>query len=186
MITNCKKCGEEFDNYSKWGEKQFCSRKCANSRTFSDEAKLKKSVALKGRVVGEKCGLTDEKYQAKIEKYKKTRKERQNSIPFDKLGVPGKRNRVFEEQNYACNNCGLSNWMNQPITLELEHKDGDRENNTRENLEGLCPNCHSLTETWRGRKIRKNKIDNNTLLKCLIESKNIKQALAIHNITLYG
>jgi hypothetical protein len=37
MIINCPKCNTEFDNYSKWGAKKFCSRKCSNSRTFSDE-----------------------------------------------------------------------------------------------------------------------------------------------------
>lgn len=43
MIKKCFKCGTEFDAYSKWGEKKFCSRKCANSRTWSEEDKKKKS-----------------------------------------------------------------------------------------------------------------------------------------------
>jgi 5-methylcytosine-specific restriction endonuclease McrA len=58
---------------------------------------------------------------------------------------------VLLEQNLACHKCNITEWLGEPITLELEHIDGNRHNNTRENLEGLCPNCHSLTPTWRGR-----------------------------------
>jgi len=65
------------------------------------------------------------------------------------------RRKVLEEQDYKCNSCGISEWMGKPITLELEHKNGIRTDNTRSNLEGLCPNCHSLTHTWRGRNRRK-------------------------------
>ncbi len=55
---------------------------------------------------------------------------------------------------HKCYNCNLTKWLNQPITLELEHIDGDHTNNQIENLTLLCPNCHSLTSTWRGRKLK--------------------------------
>ena len=61
------------------------------------------------------------------------------------------RRKVLEEQNYKCNRCGLDEWQGHTLVLELEHKDGVRNNNERSNLECLCPNCHSLTYTWRGR-----------------------------------
>jgi hypothetical protein len=53
---------------------------------------------------------------------------------------------------HMCNSCKLSEWLENPIPLELHHLNGDRTNNAEENLELLCPNCHSLTENWRGRK----------------------------------
>lgn len=58
---------------------------------------------------------------------------------------------IFE---YKCHNkkCGISDWKGKSITLELEHIDGDRYNNNLSNLKLLCPNCHSQTQTWRGRK----------------------------------
>lgn len=56
---------------------------------------------------------------------------------------------LFEPKCYRCN---LREWQGQPITLELEHIDGDRSNNKIENLTLLCPNCHALTKTWRRRK----------------------------------
>ncbi len=45
----------------------------------------------------------------------------------------------------------LSLWLNKPIPLELHHKDGDNTNNELDNLELLCPNCHALTDNYRGR-----------------------------------
>lgn len=56
------------------------------------------------------------------------------------------------ERDHACENCKLTEWLGQPITLELEHSDGNKYNNDRSNLKLLCPNCHSQTKTWRGRK----------------------------------
>lgn len=56
---------------------------------------------------------------------------------------------------HKCVKCNLTTWLGQPISLELEHKDGDHSNNKLENLELLCPNCHAQTSTYRGRKLRK-------------------------------
>ena len=53
----------------------------------------------------------------------------------------------------VCSECGIGElWMDKPITLELDHIDGDRYNNDFDNLRILCPNCHSHTETFRKKK----------------------------------
>lgn len=49
---------------------------------------------------------------------------------------------------YECRECGISEWNGKPLTLQLDHIDGDRTNNALDNLRLLCPNCHSQTETW--------------------------------------
>jgi hypothetical protein len=54
---------------------------------------------------------------------------------------------------HRCEGCGLCEWDGRPIPLELDHVDGDRTNNRLENLRLLCPNCHALTPTYRGRNI---------------------------------
>ena len=56
---------------------------------------------------------------------------------------------------YQCNRCAIiDSWNNKPITLQLHHKDGDNQNYEIENLELLCPNCHSQTENFnRPKKI---------------------------------
>lgn len=56
---------------------------------------------------------------------------------------------IFEAR---CDICELSVWMGKPITLELDHIDGDRTNHMLENLRILCPNCHAQTPTWRGKR----------------------------------
>lgn len=76
------------------------------------------------------------------------------ATPFEDFGIVGKRSRILLEQNYCCAECGIKDWNNKPLTLELDHKDGDKTNETRENLWCLCPNCHSQTPTFRGRNIK--------------------------------
>lgn len=51
----------------------------------------------------------------------------------------------------SCSECGLREWRGRPIPLELDHQDGDKRNNELSNLRLLCPNCHALTPTYRGR-----------------------------------
>lgn len=73
------------------------------------------------------------------------------SADISALGHGGRRKRVLLEQDGKCNKCGIDNWQGKPISLELEHIDGNNKNNDRSNLECLCPNCHAQTSTWRGR-----------------------------------
>ena len=66
------------------------------------------------------------------------------------------RRRLIAESVLAarCANCGLTRWLAKEIPLELDHIDGDRENNQLSNLRIICPNCHALTPTYRGRNKR--------------------------------
>ena len=65
------------------------------------------------------------------------------------------KDRLFNEniKERKCECCGLKMWNNLPIPLELHHIDGNRYNHKLENLQILCPNCHSQTETFRGKNI---------------------------------
>lgn len=58
-------------------------------------------------------------------------------------------------KEYKCEKCGLSEWLGQPIVLEVHHRDGDRTNNTIENFQLLCPNCHAQTDSYRGKNSAK-------------------------------
>lgn len=52
-----------------------------------------------------------------------------------------------------CAICGLTEWLGTPITLDIDHVDGDWLNNLLTNLRFLCPNCHRQTATF-GSKVR--------------------------------
>lgn len=150
MLRICPKCNTE---HKKQG--LYCSRSCANAREFTDEAKNKKSLANK-KFYAE---LSTEKKQEIITRLSGTSLARQGnhidkllSTEFSKLNHQNKRKRVIIEQNFSCGCCGIEKWLDTPITFELEHIDGNNKNNERHNLVGLCPNCHSLSWSWRGRK----------------------------------
>lgn len=55
---------------------------------------------------------------------------------------------IFEA---ICSNCNNNKWLGSNIPLELDHINGKREDNRIENLRLLCPNCHALTPTYRGK-----------------------------------
>lgn len=60
---------------------------------------------------------------------------------------------MLEKYNNSCQKCGWNQLHpidNKPL-VEINHIDGDAENCKEENLEVLCPNCHSMTETFRAR-----------------------------------
>jgi hypothetical protein len=64
------------------------------------------------------------------------------------------RNRLLDEglKEHCCERCGRGEWLGESIPLELHHRDGDRTNNTLSNIELVCPNCHALTDNYRGSK----------------------------------
>ena len=98
-----------------------------------------------------------------------------------------RRHVILTEQDGRCNRCKLDTWLGSKLTLELEHKDGNHFNNQRENLEFLCPNCHSQTASWRGRNQRRNvKVDDACFIDALRSTENIRHALIKLGLTPRG
>lgn len=79
-------------------------------------------------------------------------------VPWDDLGACKRRERLLKESNYACSQCGFDKKREDGgLILEIDHIDGNHENNSKNNLRILCPNCHALTpnfRNWGTRKIK--------------------------------
>ena len=83
---------------------------------------------------------------------------RPQAMPIDEL-LSGRRARSHVKRRLMregllgdrCARCGISEWEGEKLSLELHHLNGVNDDNRLENLVLLCPNCHSLTETYSGR-----------------------------------
>lgn len=150
-------------------------------RKQSEETKRKISEAIKKK-------WKDSEYRKdvlsnrnpNIESQKETWKEKLFEEDWNELSYERKRRRLLIEQDYKCNKCGLDEWLDNLIKLEFEHIDGDTNNNERENCEALCPNCHSMTDTWRGHNktnTGKEKITEHEFIEAIKSNDNIRQAL---------
>lgn len=166
-MNQCLHCGLP-------AKKLYCSLSCSNkSRTAKNEAnyKLNPKICI--------CCSNPIPYQAhsvniycshscaatinnKIPKRKKITKEKlDNSLhsqAFErfKLGMVTTRHTIRRcLQETAGNHCAICGqppeWMNKPLTLIVDHIDGNAGNNKPGNLRLLCPHCNSQTPTFCGR-----------------------------------
>ncbi len=79
---------------------------------------------------------------------------------------------------FKCRKCGLPpEWQGEPLVLQIEHRDGDRTNNVPDNVEFLCPNCHTQTKTWGVPKVQSFKNQHGEFVKrlCIKCGKSIGQ-----------
>ena len=67
-----------------------------------------------------------------------------------KIGLSSLRRKIITNNllEYKCSSCGLTDWNDKIITLQLDHINGIRDDNRIENLRFLCPNCHTQTDTF--------------------------------------
>lgn len=94
---------------------------------------------------------------------------------------------------YVCKICGCDgHWQNGTIALEIHHEDGDNNNNEINNLCYLCPNCHALTDNYRGKnkdsesQESPNTVSEADFVKALQEKPNIRQALLFLGLAAKG
>lgn len=145
LVKNSKTMSEllkQFGMENKGGNYKTCKRRIVElqvdtshflSRTQSSNwaRKITKDDVLKKLTKNSNCNRTDLKKRL---------------VKFD----------IIKYQCAKCENNGV--WENKKLTLQLEHKNGISNDNRIENLEFLCPNCHSQTDTFAGRSLNKHKI----------------------------
>ena len=114
-------------------------------------------------------------FTGRARKYKTNYKSANNFLKENTVIKASKLKEKLLKENiieYKCAICGLSQWQNKNIILQLHHIDGNNKNNNLNNLQLLCPNCHSQTENYCGNS---NKNKNTTHNKCKLCGKNISK-----------
>jgi 5-methylcytosine-specific restriction endonuclease McrA len=182
MKVQCEKCGATHDG--SYGSGRFCSQPCARSFASAEkreEINAKVSKTLKGR----KPEFSLEQMQRGIAAQKATKLRQLLSADWNTLCVDTKKKRVVIEQDGKCQRCGIDKWLGEPLILQVDHADGNAQNDARENLRGLCPNCHSQTPTFcgknRGKSHRRGdyEITDERMLVALLETRSIGAALKL-------
>lgn len=115
------------------------------------------------------CGANNVTLKNRLEKYNidithfnsrpKMRRSEENVFCENSTATQKTLRRWFIKGNYIdykCSECGLEgDWNGKELKLQLDHINGDNKDNRIENLRWLCPNCHSQTETFCGKHLKR-------------------------------
>ncbi len=151
-MYKCEVCDKEFDNHRKLNGHKSVHREGGR---YSVSRKTKEatlcpncqSLTFNAKYCSNKC-------QREYE-WKERFKQIQNG---EVLAEQHMKRYLFETRGEYCEACGVgSEWNNKPLTLQMDHIDGNSDNNSLDNLQILCPNCHTQTHTWCGRNKKNTK-----------------------------
>lgn len=156
----CVHCSTPIE-FSARDKKKFCNHSCAaqhinkgrrkdpvdGKMRYYSEDRLPNCLSCGKELHGKKTKFCDLQCQQDF-RTKERMVEWQEGKHFENRVI-----RRFLEilHGYKCSVCGLSEWNEKPITLEVEHKDGNSEDSSPENVCLICPNCHSQTDTYKGK-----------------------------------
>jgi len=162
----CKQCGKEIDNKAR----VFCSRSCSAKFNNNTEKKIKSTQKIevidKVRVVKEvvdlgNCVHCSNKLTARNTVFCSTAcasdhrlaHSIQNWLSSGKVhnGNQAIRSYLKLLVGDSCSVCGILEHNGKPITFEVDHISGDSTDDRYENVCLICPNCHSQTDTYKGR-----------------------------------
>lgn len=144
----CLNCNKETNN------PKFCSSSCSASYNNRKRKKIEEVC---------KCQCCGKEFQRNRNSYGKfcsskcvgeyTSKMKTESYLMCQKPVAIKKLRSILKCIYKniCQVCGISEWCGRPISLEVEHIDGNSQNNHFLNLTLFCHNCHSQTDTYKGK-----------------------------------
>lgn len=160
---NCKNCNKETNNSS------FCTSSC--SATFNNKQKVKKNRDYHCIMCNKLCQHSFSKQNlfcsnichAEYTFLNKTK----ILIEEGKIDSPKTlKNYLLKTRDCKCEICHTDNmWNNLPLMLQLDHIDGNSDNNFPINLRLICPNCHSQTDTFAGKSGKKKITKRNSYLR---------------------
>ena len=149
VFKKCLQCGEEF--IPKESSQKFCSHSCAaiynNLLNRIPRYCLNCGNIINGddKLYCSRNCCIEYSFEKRLSNYFMC-----DIIPLTNKTV---KSFVVFALGYKCQECGISSWNGKDIALELEHIDGDSTNNKFLNLTLLCPNCHSQTDTYKGKNV---------------------------------
>lgn len=153
----CSQCQKELP--FRLRKNKFCSRSCA--ATYNNFARPNNTVSETWICLN--CNKSHLTVAYKPRKYCSVacQKEHENTVRIEQwlsggpswnLQTPGwAKSYIKSTQGTRCAICELSTWQGHPITLEVDHINGNPHDNVLINLRLLCPNCHSATDSFKGR-----------------------------------
>lgn len=144
----CVQCGQLFPYEKRYNK--FCNQSCAAS--YNNRGVTRHSKSTSFCACGNPKKLQNQYCADCIEKRVYNRAASFDSAKDDRT----RKSMLLEMRGHQCEQCGLAEWQGQPIPLDLDHIDGNADNSSEENLRLICPNCHALTETYKGANIGKN------------------------------
>jgi hypothetical protein len=141
---SCRGCGSQIPYEGR--AKSFCNHSCAAKVT--NKSRLSKPRTRHCA----KCPT----YVAKGKYCSSCRPSKALTRMEDAKSDRARKRLLVAECGRTCDGCKNTEWQTLPIPLDLDHVDGNSDNNERSNLRLLCPNCHALTPTYKGRNQNKN------------------------------
>lgn len=151
--TNIRRCQLCENILTSWDQTKFCNHSCALTYRNLNTAKsivnkrkyyctyCNKELSHKRKYCDHACKnehIFETKHIPLILAGKKTAESKNTLRKF-----------IINQDGETCSKCGLgAEWDNEPLVLQLDHIDGNSDNNFPNNLRLLCPNCHTQTPTW--------------------------------------
>lgn len=143
----CPKCDEPLPFTKRWNK--FCGSSCAAS--FNNNRKGTGSTGVCadcGKETSNRSGTPNKFCDLCISLGKHIRRTQRSK---DANCEKALRSYLLRTRPHQCEGCRGKTWLGLPIPLEVDHQDGDATNNEEENLRLLCPNCHALCPTSKGK-----------------------------------
>jgi hypothetical protein len=150
----CLNCNQLIP-YEKKCTNKYCSRSCSIQTNNKKRTKsTQKSCIHCGKLLGKSaikfCSFKCQKeceYHQRVDMWISGQIKPKTRDFFRKY--------LTETHGYKCSCCSINEWNGKSIVLEIDHIDGNSENNKPENLRFICPNCHSQTDTYKARNMGK-------------------------------